>query len=76
MRTYHRAMCTTREITGQGEGIFFLKFIYLRERERERAHQQGKGKEREGDRILKFPSRIHAASTEPDMGLEPGTMRS
>ena len=68
-------MYTTREIMGQGERIFFFKFIYF-EREREREHEQGKDKEREGDRIPKFPSRIHAASTGPDMGLEPGTVRS
>ena len=42
-----------------------------RERERERASMcmhEGGGAEREGDRI---PSRLHAASKEPDVGLEP-----
>ena len=34
----------------------------------ERQHEQGRDRERERERI---PSRIHAVSSEPDMGLEP-----
>ena len=43
-------------------------FIYLFLRETERASEQGRGRERERETI---PSRFHAISTEPDVGLEP-----
>ena len=32
------------------------------------AHEQGRGRERRGERI---PSRFHAVSAEPDVGLDP-----
>ena len=43
--------------------MHFFKFIYF---ERKRAHKQGRGRERRRERIS---SRLHAVSTEPDMGL-------
>ena len=43
----------------------FFKFIYF---ERGRVSTSWIGAEIEGDRI---PSRLHAVSTEPDMGLKP-----
>ena len=46
--------------------IFFLKFIYF-EREKEQVREQ-RGTVREGKRI---PSRLHAVSAEPVLGLEP-----
>ena len=45
----------------------------LREREREREFtclQAGRGRGREGERE-RIPSRLHAVSTEPDVGLKP-----
>ena len=46
----------------------FLKmFIYLfQERERERGNMHRKGRERE-----RIPTRVHAVSAEPDVGLNP-----
>ena len=41
--------------------FYFFKFIYLRERE------WGRGRERGRERI---PSRFHAVSAEPNVGLE------
>ena len=46
--------------------FFFLSLFILRERERE----SGGGSEREGERE-RIPSRLHAVSTEPDVGLDP-----
>ena len=43
-------------------------FIYF-QRERERGRSRERGKER-------IPSRLHAISAEPDVGLEPKTLRS
>ena len=40
----------------------FFRFIYLRERD----SVSGEGAEREGER-----SKLHAANTEPDVGLQP-----
>ena len=46
---------------------FFLCLFILRHRERERErHEQGRGRER---RKGKSPRRLHAVSTEPDVGL-------
>ena len=42
-------------------------YYFERERERERASTSGVGAEREGETI---PSRFHAVSTEPYVGLE------
>ena len=40
----------------------------LKERgEREQAHEQGRGRERGRERI---PSKLHAVSAEPDVGLD------
>ena len=33
-------------------------------------HEQGRGRVREGDRRLRIPSRLHAVSAEPNVGLE------
>ena len=48
-------------------GLTLIYFYVLRERERE---SRG-GAEGEGERI---PSGLHAASTEPDVGLDPTTL--
>ena len=45
---------------------FYLKKYFERENDRER--MSGGGAERERERIS---SRLHAVSTEPDMGLDP-----
>ena len=45
--------------------FYFFKCLFIL-RERERASKGGA--EREGDRI---PSRLHAVSAEPNMGLKP-----
>ena len=44
-----------------------IYLFILRERERERAHEPGRGRERGRERI---PSRLHTASSEPDVELE------
>ena len=44
--------------------MHLLKFIYF---EREREHTQWRGRERGRKRI---PSRLHAVSAEPDVGLD------
>ena len=49
-------------------------FIFEREREWTRA-QVGEG-QREGDTEYEAGSRLWALTTEPDMGLEPQTVRS
>ena len=52
----------------------FLKCVYLllreRERETETECEWGQGREREGDTKSEAGSRLRAASTEPDAGLE------
>ena len=45
--------------------LFFMFILRQRERKRER-HEQGRGRER---RKGKSPRRLHAVSTEPDVGL-------
>ena len=45
----------------------YFKFVYL-ERKRGCAGEQEKGRERRRERI---PSRLHAVSTEPNVGLDP-----
>ena len=47
-------------------------FVYF-ERERERENELGRGRERGRERT---PRGLHAVSTEPDEGLELGTLRS
>ena len=52
--------------------FLFFNFVYSerkRERERERSHEheEGSGRERGRERT---PSRLHAVSAEPDVGLE------
>ena len=75
-----QANVSTEVQPAEEDFFFFFKFTYLfREREwgrgrkrgeRERdSERAGKGqKERERERI---PSRLHAVSMEPDVGLEP-----
>ena len=56
----------------------FLKNVYLFIlRERERACTGGEGAESERERILteRVPSRLHAVSTEPDVGSVSQIMR-
>ena len=52
--------------------FFFLSLCILRERERER-ERVGEGKRQRGRE--RIPSRLRAASTEPDAGLEPAKPR-
>ena len=50
--------------------FIFLMFIYFF-RGRERAHEQWRGREREGDTESEAGSRLHAVTTQPNVGLEP-----
>ena len=58
----------SREVGGgklDGWWVIFLSLFILRQRGR--VHKQGRGRERGRKRT---PSRLHAVSTEPDMGLK------
>ena len=50
--------------------LFFFLNIYLFLRDRERKSTSRGGAEREGDTEAKAGSRLRAASTEPDAGLD------
>ena len=62
-------------MTLQGH-FFFNVYLFLRDRVREREKEgerqpvSGVRAEREGDTECKAGSRLHAVSTEPDVGLE------
>ena len=51
----------------------FVSLFIEREQERESAYEWGRGREGGGESI---PSRPHAVSTEPDLGLDLTTVRS
>ena len=44
--------------------------MFIIERQRDTECEQGRGREREGDAESEVGSRLQAASTEPDAGLE------
>ena len=50
--------------------FYFFNVYFIFERERERQDASGLGAEREGDTDSEAGSRLRAASTEPDAGLE------
>ena len=79
-KSWLSSTCTAASIrTGFRKLFFKVLFVYswerARERERERENKQEerertsrRGRGAEGERI---PSRLHAVSAEPDMGLKP-----
>ena len=54
-------------VSGLFNFIFLKVYLFLKETE----HKQGRRSEREGDTESEAGSRLWAASTEPDAGLEP-----
>ena len=48
---------------------FFFKFLQFILKEREKRREQQWGQRERGTQII--PSRLHAVSTEPDVGLDP-----
>ena len=63
---FYTAYQKTRDWVGHVR-FFFLSLFILRETETSRV---GRGRKRKRERE-RFPSRLHAASTEPNVGLKP-----